>query len=89
MRAFGVGPLDVLGAFVDVVHVSETFWDPAYTSAIASRTRVGSGVTVEVWDGRLRLDATVRDVFDQRGFDLLGFPLPGRSLAVDLALRTE
>ncbi|MCB9598243.1 MAG: TonB-dependent receptor [Sandaracinaceae bacterium] len=89
VRAFGVGPLDVLGAFVDVVHVSETFWDPANTSAIASRTRVGIGVTVEVWDGRLRLDATVRDVFDQRGFDLLGFPLPGRSLAVDLALRTE
>ncbi|MBX3274734.1 MAG: TonB-dependent receptor [Sandaracinaceae bacterium] len=86
VRALGVGPLDVLGAFVDVEHVSETSWDPANTSALAARTRFGVGVTLAVWDGRLRVDAVVRDVFDQRGFDLLGFPLPGRTLAIDMVL---
>jgi len=89
VRALRVGPLDVLRAWVDVVHVSEAFWDPANTSAIAARTRVGLGVSVELWQRRLRLDFTVRDVFDQRGTDLLGFPLPGRSLLVSLALQTR
>ncbi|MEZ4339839.1 MAG: TonB-dependent receptor [Sandaracinaceae bacterium] len=89
VRAFDVGPLDVLGAFVDVVHVSDTFWDPANTSAIPARTRVGVGVTASVWEGRLRVDAVVRDLFDQRGFDLLGFPLPGRTLALDLSLTSD
>ena len=29
VRAIGVGPIDVLRAWVDVVHVSDAFWDPA------------------------------------------------------------
>ncbi len=89
VRALGVGPLDVLAAFVDLEHVSESFWDPANTSALPERTRIGIGASVEVWGGRLRVDAVVRDVLDRRGFDLLGFPLPGRTLSVDLALRSD
>lgn len=89
LRAFDVGPLDILSVWVELLHVSESFWDPANTSALAERTRIGLGASIHLWGGRLRVDASVRDVFDQRGTDLLGFPLPGRSLAVALTVRSD
>jgi len=89
VRAYGVGPLDRVGVFADLVYVSESFWDPANTASIPARSRVGLGVSMAVWEERLQVQLTLRDIFDQRGFDLLGFPLPGRSLAVSLALRSD
>lgn len=89
VRAIGVGPVDRITLFADLVHVGEAFWDPANTSAIGARTRLGIGASIEVWEARLRADIAVRDVLDHRGSDLLGFPLPGRSLQVGLAIRSD
>ncbi len=89
VRAFGLGPLDSLGIFADLIYVSDAFWDPANTASIPARSRVGLGVSAAVWERRLRVDVAVRDIFDQRGFDLLGFPLPGRSLTVSLSVRSD
>ena len=89
LRAFDLGPLDILSVWMELRHVSESFWDPANTSALAARTRIGLGASLHLWARRLRVDVTVRDVFDQRGTDLLGFPLPGRSLGVSLSVRSD
>lgn len=88
-RAIGVGPIDRLSFWLDLEHVSDAFWDPANTSAIEGRTRIGLGAAIEVWETRFRVDIALRDVLDQRGSDLLGFPLPGRSLSVSLALQSD
>ena len=49
----------------------------------------GTRKTDPIWETRLRVDFGLRDVLDERGSDLLGFPLPGRSLAVSLALQSD
>lgn len=88
-RAIAVGPVDRLVFFGDVVHVAEAFADPANLVTIGDRTRFGLGASLELWERRVRLDVGVRDLFDARGSDLLGFPLPGRSgyASLSLALR--
>lgn len=88
VRALELGPLDELAAWADLSHVSETFWDPANTSALPARTRVGVGLSAFTWQRRIRLDVALLDAFDQRGTDLLGFPLPGRTLSVSLSVRS-
>ena len=80
------GPIEPLAR---AEHVSDVFWDPANTSAIEGRTRIGLGAAIEIWETRLRVDFALRDVLDERGSDLLGFPLPGRSLSVSLALQSD
>jgi hypothetical protein len=40
-------------------------------------------------DDALAFDVAVDDLFDTRGEDLLGFPLPGRRFAVSVAYRRE
>lgn len=89
LRAFEVGPLDRLVFYADVVHVGAAFADAVNAARIEGRTRFGVGASLEVWERRLRLDVGVRDVFDARGTDLLGFPLPGRSLFASLSLATR
>lgn len=89
LRLFALGPLDRLELWADLLHVGASHWDPANTSALPSRTRVGVGAALSTWGGRLRLDLAVRDLFDQRGTDLLGFPLPGRSFLVSLTLASD
>ncbi len=85
-RAFALGPIDRLVVYADVAHVGDAFADAANAATIAARTRVGLGLSVELWERRVRLDLGVRDVFDARGVDLLGFPLPGRSLYASLSI---
>ncbi|GAB5540308.1 MAG: hypothetical protein SangKO_000680 [Sandaracinaceae bacterium] len=88
-RLFALGPLDRVELWVDVLHVGASFWDPVNSSALPSRTRFGLGLSASTWDGRLRIDGAVRDLFDQRGTDLLGFPLPGRSFLVSLTVQDD
>ncbi len=69
-------------------HVSGSYADPANTVWIDGRTVVGAGVEWArpgprpTW--RLRL--SVRDVFDVRPLDVVGFPLPGRRWAVQFVV---
>jgi hypothetical protein len=44
-----------------------------------SKRRVGCGLVLALARERIELAARVSDVFDARGQDYLGFPLPGRS----------
>ena len=45
---------------------------------IGARTTLAVGVGARFFDGGLGLGFRADDLFDVRGQDLLGFPLPGR-----------
>ncbi|MGE0789914.1 MAG: TonB-dependent receptor [Sandaracinaceae bacterium] len=89
VRVIDLGPLARLAFFADVLYVGDVFADAANAVTIAERARLGAGIGVEVWEGRMRLDVSVDDLLDARGFDLLGFPLPGRSLYASLTVASR
>ena len=78
-------PLGPLRLFVDLEYVSATFADPANLIALPERARFGLGATLEVAE-HAQIALTVRDLLDARGLDLLGAPLPGRSVALSLTV---
>ena len=78
-----------LRVYADVLHVGSNFADAANLVVIPSRTFVGGGVGCRVWNEFLEIDASVRDIFDTRGSDVLGFPLPGRTFALLLTFHTD
>lgn len=75
-----------LRVFADLEYVASTFADSANLVALPERARIGLGVVLEVM-ARVEVALTIRDLFDARGLDLLGAPLPGRSIALSLTLR--
>lgn len=83
------GVVDDLVLFVDALHLASNFTDPNNTSVIPRRTVFGLGAAIELAERRLRIEASVRDLFDERPLDLVGFPLPGRSFGIELTLRTD
>jgi iron complex outermembrane receptor protein len=90
--SLALGPWSVVSAFelfIDVTHVGDSFADPANLVVTRGRTRFGAGVGFAFVEGRVRIDATVDDIFDARGQDVMGFPLPGRSFFADLTVRTD
>lgn len=91
LTALELGPLERLTVWADLTHVADSYVNPANDPGglLPARTRVGLGATLSLWRGRLRVDLAVRDVLDERGTDLLGFPLPGRSLTVGLTVRSD
>lgn len=81
------GPLDRVRFYVDMTHLGANFADIANLVVIESRTQFGVGASVSFASDRLELAASLRDVFDARGRDVLGFPLPGRSFALTFTVR--
>jgi outer membrane receptor protein involved in Fe transport len=84
-----LSPLDRATAWFDVDWSDVAFDDRENARAIPAVARVGVGVSLEGFERRVRVDLSVRDVFDARGRDFLQRPLPGRSVALQLALRTD
>jgi iron complex outermembrane receptor protein len=80
------GAVSTLRFFVDLEQVSATYADPANLIALPDRLRFGAGAIVDFAE-HAELSLTFRDLFDARGLDLLGAPLPGRSVALALTLR--
>ena len=81
--------LDRLSSFVDLEGVSASTADPAALIEIPSRMRLGVGVGARILGEKLQLDVRVADVFDARGYDSLGLPLPGRSVFAELTVVTD
>lgn len=88
VRTGRLGALTQLAIFAAVTHRGAYFNDPANLVRLPARTWVALGARVEL-DGGLSIRITGRDLFDERGSDLLGFPLPGRRVAVAIDYRTE
>lgn len=78
-----------LGLYADIAYLGASFLDAANLVRVDSRVKIGLGVNVSLLGGRLALAFGVRDLFDARGTDVLGFPLPGRSFALALTVKTE
>ena len=72
-----------------MTHVGANFTDPANTTRIEARTLFGAGAAIDAFERRWRLSFAARDVTDVRPKDVIGFPLPGRSFALELTYRTE
>lgn len=89
VSAFGLGPLDRAELWADVSYVGENALDPANSATLPARARVGIGLSLYTGGARMRVDLAVRDLFDQRGTDLMGFPLPGRSFSAALTLASD
>lgn len=87
VSAFAMGPIRRAALWMELTYVSESYLFPANDPGglLPERMRFGVGSSLYVAGG-VRLDVTVRDLFDQRGADLLGFPLPGRSFDVALTI---
>jgi iron complex outermembrane receptor protein len=75
-RALG---LDRAGAAVRYLHRSERFADPAGLVVLGAESRLDLEATLAFFAERLGVRARLANVLDQRSFDLLGHPLPGRA----------
>lgn len=89
VRAVDVAAVDRLELWADLVYVAESFATPANDVVIPARARFGAGISAFFWEERLRVDVFASDLADERGTDLLGFPLPGRSFGGSITLRSE
>ncbi len=88
VRTGRLGAVTNLALFAGVTHRGAYFNDPANLVRLQARTWISAGARVD-FEGGLSLRITGRDLFDQRGSDFLGFPLPGRRVAVAIDYRTE
>lgn len=70
-------PIDRVHAFVEGVYRSTFFHDAANLVEMPERAWVNLGVRVRAWSG-IGINLTLRDAFDARGQDYVGYPLPGR-----------
>lgn len=73
--------------FVEVNHVGQSYADPANLVIIRPRTTVAVGLGALFFDSRLGLGFRADDLFDVRGEDLLGFPLPGRQFSARISFQ--
>lgn len=74
-------------AFFQVSYIGKSFADPVNFVEIPARTVLATGAGVDLFEGQFALSARVDDLLDVRGFDLLGFPLPGRRFTGRLSYR--
>ena len=72
-----------------MTHLASGPTDPANLVPFPGRTTWGGGVRAYLFDRALSVALSARDLADARGFDLLGFPLPGRRYAAALSYRKE
>lgn len=61
------------------LHQSSRYADPAGLGVIPEQQTVDLEAGAVVWDERLRAALRIANVFDAERFDVVGFPLPGRS----------
>ncbi|HEY4016893.1 MAG TPA: TonB-dependent receptor [Polyangiaceae bacterium] len=69
-----------LGAEVRALYQSSRYVDPAGLGVIGDQTTVDVEGSVTFFDGILTARAHVADLFDAVRTDVIGYPLPGRSL---------
>jgi iron complex outermembrane receptor protein len=75
-------------ARAELVHQSNRFGDPAGLGVIPEQTTLNVEAALESARGFAVVRARLADVFDAPRWDVVGFPLPGRSFFVSLELRT-
>jgi hypothetical protein len=84
-----IGLLDDLAAYTEVMYVGANYVDSANLERFDPRTRMNAGVRLLLFARSLSASFEVVDVLDRAGFDLLGFPLPGRRYAAQIEYRKD
>jgi outer membrane receptor protein involved in Fe transport len=77
---------DIMG-FFQVSYIGKSYGDPANLVEFPGRTVLATGFGVDLLERQLGLSFRIDDLLDVRGFDLLGFPLPGRRYTGRLSYR--
>jgi iron complex outermembrane receptor protein len=73
---------------VDVVYLSSRFADAAGLIVIPEQTTLGVTASAGFWGGILISKLRFANVLDRPRFDIVGYPLPGRSVYGSLELHT-
>lgn len=76
-------------AFIEVAYIGQSFASAGNLAIIPARTTTSVGLGALLFDSRLGLGFRVDDIFDVRGQDLLGFPIPGRRYSGRLSVRHD
>ncbi len=79
--------VDDLVAFAQVYHRDGGFSDASNLVPFPAYTPFTVGVYALMFDERLWVGFTARNVNDDRSFDVLGYPLPGRNYAFTISYR--
>lgn len=75
--------------YADVSHLGQNYQDAANVVMLGPRTLVGCGGSIFLTNRRVEFTVSVRDLFDVQPYEVVGFPLPGRTIAAGLTLRSE
>ena len=86
VRAFGSVQAS---AWAELTWQAGYFLDPANLVAVAPRTLAGSGGRIEHLASGLWCDIAIDDITDADRVDLIGWPLPGRTLLARLGWRGQ
>jgi iron complex outermembrane receptor protein len=84
VRRLGVGPLDRARAEVRLVHQSSRYADQAGLAVIPEQTSLDAELLAQSSGGVFTARLRASDLTDAARFDIVGFPLPGRSLFLSL-----
>lgn len=76
-----------LSAYLELDYQSGNYVDPANFIAVPARWQMGAGAQSRLLEGRYELALRARNLTDNRVNDLIGFPLPGRSLFFEVRAR--
>jgi vitamin B12 transporter len=72
----------------DVVYTSNRFADPAGLIVVPEQAVLGLATAASFWSGVLVTRLRLANLLDTPRFDIVGYPLPGRSVYASLELRS-
>ena len=81
--------VDDLVAFAQLYYRAGGYTDPANQTPFPDYTPLTVGVYALMFDQHLWVAFTARNVNDDRSFDVLGYPLPGRNYAFTISYRHQ
>jgi iron complex outermembrane receptor protein len=88
-RRFARGPVSSAGGSAELSYRSFVYVDQANLAFVPECRTVALGVALGLFGDRVRLAARMDDAADVRCSDLVGYPLPGRSLFFSLTYQEE
>jgi iron complex outermembrane receptor protein len=78
------GRVDRTRARLSLLHQSSRYADPAGLIVIPAQTSFDLELEQASLDGKIKVRARLKNLFDAPAFDVVGYPLPGRSVYVSM-----
>ena len=88
VRSGAFGNVSDASLEVQVRHRAAFFQDPANFVELPANTWLDIAGSIQMNNG-LAFGLSVRDAFDQRGQDFIGYPLPGRQIMATLQIESD